>query len=147
MPGELIPIIAIIVIFGVPGAIIVTLAQLRHNEKMELIRQGIRPEEDVPRYPGRKSLLWGMLLAGLGFAAVISALWRPDTDLIRFGFLFIGAGVALLVYWKVTAPEREREIRLIEERLRANQGNSPVILPGNRPASTSPEDRFPESGE
>ncbi len=127
MPFDIIPIIAILVTFGVPGAIIVTLAKLRHNEKMEMIRQGMYPEQELPKYPGRKSLLWGILLLGLGLASVASSAWRHDTDLIHFGLLAIGAGAALLVYWKVTTPEREREIRLIEEKIHMNSSRSTVV--------------------
>jgi hypothetical protein len=133
MPGELIPIIAILMAFGAPAAVIIILAVLKHRQKMELARQGINPNASGPGYPGKGPLLWGMILSGLGIASIASSLYDTDHDLMRFGFLFLGAGVALLVYWFVSAPERKRAIQLYEEKLMAEQDYVPMRRPA-RPA-------------
>jgi hypothetical protein len=140
MPGELIPIIAILTVFGAPAAVIITIAILKHRQKMEMVRQGINPNVDTPSYPGKGPLLWGMILTGIGIASIASAFFDTDHDLMRFGFLFLGAGIALLVYWFLTAPERNRAIQIYEERMRAEREYSPERRPA-RTESTSDSDR------
>jgi hypothetical protein len=117
--GDLIPILAIIFSFAIPGTVIIIIAVLRHRQRIEFIRQGINPDQGIPQYPKQKPLLWGVLLLGLGIAGIASSIWRGDAGLTRFGFLFSGAGIALLVYWRLTAPDRERARRLFEERYAA----------------------------
>ena len=121
--GNLVPIFGIIFGLGVPAAVIIIIAVLRHRQRIEFIRQGINPDQGIPQYPKQKPLLWGVLLLGLGIAGIASSVWRGDADLTRFGFLFIGAGIALLVYWRLTAPDRERARRLFEERYAAGLGD------------------------
>jgi len=120
---HLVPIFAIIFTFGVPATVIIIIAVLRHRQRIEFIRQGINPDQGIPQYPKQKSLLWGVLLLGLGIAGIASSIWSGNHDLMTFGFLFIGAGIALLVYWRLTAPDRERARRLFEERYAAGLGD------------------------
>lgn len=150
MPGELIPIIGIIFAFGIPGAIIITIAILKHRQKMELMRQGINPFTTVPSYPGKSSLLWGMVLVGIGIASVASSIYDPDHDLMRFGFLFLGAGIALIVYWVVSAPERKRAIQLYEQKILAEQESAPVsrsVRAANTVRSTDRDATPPQENE
>ena len=134
--GQLVPIISIIMAFGTPAAVIIVFAVLRHRQRIELIRQGINPDQGIPQYPKQKPLLWGVLLLGLGIAGIASSVWRGDAGLTRFGFLFIGAGIALLVYWRLTAPDRERARRLFEERYAA--GAAETRTPARRAYAEPP---------
>jgi hypothetical protein len=120
--GHLVPIFGIVFAFGAPTAVIIVIAILRHRQRMELIRQGINPDQGIlPGYPKQKSLLWGLLLLGIGIAAIASVIWSGDHNLMTFGIIFTGAGIASLVYWKLTAPERERARKLFEERYAAGE--------------------------
>jgi hypothetical protein len=114
----MVPIIAVLVTFGAPAAVIIIMAILKHRQKMEMVRQGINPNADIPAYPGKGPLLWGMILTGLGVALIASALYESKHDHMRFGFLFLGAGIGLLLYWKISVPERNRAIQLYEKRMR-----------------------------
>ena len=124
MLSHLVPIIGLLVVFGVPCAIIITFTVLKHCQNMELVRQGINPTETDQRYPGNKPLLWGMILMGLGGAAIVSALIDTDHDFMPIGMLSLGAGIALLVYWKVSEPDHKRAIQLYDERLLTNRNVS-----------------------
>jgi hypothetical protein len=126
----------IIFAFGAPALVIIVLAVLRHQQRMEMIRQGMNPDTQALQYPGKKSLLWGLLLTAIGLAAVIGGFFQYDRDISGFGFLVAGAGIALLIYWKLTEPDRERARRLYEERYLELSGpqekrNPPASEPGN----------------
>jgi len=127
---NLVGIIAIIFTFGAPAIVIIALARLRHEQRIEMIRKGINPIVSTPSYPGKKTLLRGLILTALGIGALISTLINSNTILMRFGFFFLGAGVALLVYWKVTAADREREHLLYEEYFSKELASSPKSNPG-----------------
>ncbi len=133
----MVPIIAILTTFGVPCAIIITIAVLRHRQKMELVRQGINPNTAVPSYPGNKPLLWGLILIGLGVAGIVTSIYDSDHDFMRFGILSLGAGIALLVYWKVSEPDRKRAMRLYEEKFMTE--SAVTTLSGPSPAVNPPE--------
>lgn len=117
--GELVPILGIIAVFGVPAAVIIVFAILRHRQRMELIRQGINPDTGIPPYPGQRALLFGMLLSLIGLAIIINGILNGDSNFLRSGLPITGAGIAILLYWKLTAPDRERIKRLFEERYAA----------------------------
>lgn len=127
--GPMIPIVAILSTFGIPAIIIIVLAKLRHDQRMELIRQGINPDGGMPAYPGQKSLFWGLLFAGIGIAFIVGGFSFED-HLRMPGIFFLSVGIAALVYWKLTAPDRERQRQLYEERYRngdTNRGTLPQV--------------------
>lgn len=119
--GNLVPLFGIVFMFAAPTAVIIVIAILRHRQRMELIRQGINPDQGIPPYPKQKPLLWGLLFLGIGIAAIAQMIWSGNHDLMTFGFLFTGAGIAFLVYWKLTAPDRERARKMFEERYAAGE--------------------------
>lgn len=135
----MIPVIAILVTFGVPAIVIIVLANLRHQQRLEMIRHGINPDVPAPQslnYPGKKSLLWGLLLTAVGLAAFISSLNGGDHDLNGIGLFLAGAGIALLIYWKLTEPDREHARRRYEEHQMTSttpgeHKDSPASEPGN----------------
>jgi hypothetical protein len=116
----IVKIFAFLIVFGAPAAVIIVIARLRYAQKMELIRRGLDSRNTLPRLPGNKSLFWGILCVGFGLAAIVSTIINPSHECLRFGFLTVGIGVSLLVYWKATGPERKRLIQLYEERMREN---------------------------
>lgn len=145
----MVPILGIIFVFGAPAVVIIVLAKLWHERRMEMIRQGINPSmrtaiNNAPAYPGEKSLLWGLIMAFLGVAAIISTSINShsDPDFMNLGLLSLGAGLALLVYWKLTAPERERARRLFEDKLKAETASSPQTTP--QPSCPETEPPAPE---
>ena len=113
--NELIPIMSIILAFGVPAAIIIVVARMRHQQKMELIRRGMNPNILEIVYPRKKALFWGILLTGLGIAGCVGAVVMEAPPLGNTSLLVLAAGIAVLIYWKLTAREREREKMLYEK--------------------------------
>ena len=92
----------------------------RHKERMELIKQGINPASTKVPTQGTGSLLWGLLLvaAGLGMVITFIAGYGDDAT-FGFGLVFLLGGVALIVYYKLTKPQRERAMRLQEQLIAA----------------------------
>lgn len=129
MFGVLVPIIAITFSFGVPALVIIILAVLWHRQRIEMIRSGINPNTQSINYPGKKSLLWGLLLTMGGIAFIIYGFTGSDHDISGFGLFLAGAGIALLVYWKMTEPDRERARRLYEEHFMTPPADQPSPSP------------------
>jgi len=114
MEGILVPL----GLFAMVVLVIYFVGSRRHQERMELIKQGINPTRLQVTAPGNGSLLWGLLLVAVGLALVIQyAFVEQDHDTMGFGLAALFGGAALLAYYKVTAPQRERALKLHEQHL------------------------------
>ena len=101
----------------------------RHRERMEMIQRGVDPSLftgiTTSRF-GSKTLFLGLLGAAVGLAFLIGSFLthHGDEGMIVAGLLFLFGGGAMLLYWKLTAKDRDRERRLQEEHL-ARSANLP----------------------
>jgi hypothetical protein len=61
----------------------------------------------------------GLLFVGFGLANVISFLFgfAGGGYTLPKGLMFLFGGIGLLIYYKVTAPQRERVMRLLEKQI------------------------------
>jgi hypothetical protein len=114
--NSLVPLVAIITVFGVPAAVIIVWNVLKHREKIVLMKNGFAPGVAYPGYPGRAPLLWGILITAVSAVWVILALIQYEYHSVNTGFLTLAFGIALLVYWKITAPHRQRDMEFYERR-------------------------------
>ena len=108
----MIPIIAIIFTFGIPGVIIFWAIQSKHRERMKLIEKGLTPEEvrdyfrDAEKKPKNpySTLKWGILLLflGVGFflANILEYTLEVGEDFMPALLLFFG-GAAFIVYYLI----------------------------------------------
>ncbi len=128
---------------------IILIARYRHNERMELIRQGIHPASLIPSVPGKKSLPWGLLLSFLGIGLLVYSIMIPEPSGLPGGIICLSIGLPLLIYWKVTKPERERLTKIYEEKLLAESAS--VVKKTNESVQESPvtdeTDTSPEETE
>ena len=101
--------VVLIVYFGVSR---------RHSERVELIKRGINPEKYDIKLPGRLGLPSGVILLALGVGFFVPTMiigdWN-DANEIGWSLACIIAGVGLIIYWKITASDRERALKLKEE--------------------------------
>ncbi len=90
----------------------------RHKERMEMIRQGM-PLPGRVSTPGTIGLGLGLLFVGFGLANVISFIFgfAGGGYTLPKGLMFLFGGIGLLIYYKVTAPQRERVMRLQEKQI------------------------------
>ncbi len=108
----LVPLAAIVFLFGIPGVIIFWAIQSKHRERMKLIERGLTPEEvksyfanaeKKPKSP-YSTLKWGILFLalGLGFfvANVLEYTLEIGEDLMPALLLFFG-GAAFIVYYLI----------------------------------------------
>ncbi len=116
-------------LLDVPFFILVTIVIIvlyttsrRHRERMEMIKKGMIQSlytEPSGSKSGSKTLFLGLLGAATGLAFLISTFFVHShgsrEGMIITGTLFLFGGGAMLLYWKLTAKERERERRLREE--------------------------------
>ena len=119
--GDLIGLTAVVLIFGAIPAIIIFIASRRHKERMEMLSKGVNASlfTQAPS-PGSKTLLWGLIAVAVGLALLISAVFVQrhfDRDMITFALFFLFGGGATLLYWKLTAKDRESVRRLHEKHL------------------------------
>lgn len=108
----IIPVVAIIFIFGIPGVIIFWAIQSKHRERMKLIDKGLTPEEvreyfrDAEKKPKNpfSTLKWGILFLflGVGFflANVLEYTFEIGEDLMPALLMFFG-GAAFIVYYLI----------------------------------------------
>ena len=108
-----------ITLFGCITGIIVFIAARRHKERLELIKQGKFPDmhAPTPQKTGSKSLFLGLFAFGAGIALLLSAVLvqNSDRDLITTSLVLLFCGGALLLYWRLTAKDREYARRINEE--------------------------------
>jgi hypothetical protein len=143
MGVEIVPVVAIVFVFGIPtGAVVVwivlnyykrrRLMELHHAERMAAIERGM----DIPPLPielidgrsaprrRRSSLLPGLVWFFIGLAVLISTIML-DKDIPLFGGLIpLGIGLAYLIYY--FAEGRKLEARMLEQDL-ANRSNSRTL--------------------
>lgn len=108
----IIPVVAIIFTFGIPGVIIFWAIQSKHRERMKLIDKGLTPEEvrayfaDAEKKPKSpfSTLKWGILFLFLGvaffLANVLEYSLEIGEDLMPALLLFFG-GAAFIVYYLI----------------------------------------------
>ena len=127
MEGVLVPFI----IFASITAIVIFIASRRHNERMEMIKHGMNPVRLAPPRTGGKTLLFGLICIAIGLALLISVLSmgfsRSEHDTLLIALMFLLGGVSLLVYWKLTAGDRERALRAYERHLAEEQSHDQTL--------------------
>ena len=129
MEGILVPL----AFFAMITVIVTFIARYRNRERMELIKNGMVP---FPAVPGKGSLLWGLLLTFVGFAfsVAVLVLGIPKESLMG-GAIFGSAGIALLMYYKFTIPDREKAEELYREMIEASAGKSQPDDSSGEPSS------------
>lgn len=105
-----------IAMFAMVVLIVYFVGARRHQERMELIKQGINPASTKVPTLGTGSLLWGLLIAAVGLGMVITFIAGHGGN-ATFGFGLVGllGGVALLLYYRLTKAQRERAMKLYEQ--------------------------------
>ena len=113
--------------FDVPFFILATIVIIvlyktsrHHRERMEMLRKGVTPSmfAEVPiSWPGNKSLLLELLSVAVGLAFLISyfLMGHGDEGMIVACSLFLFSGGSILLYWKLTAQDREHQRHLQEK--------------------------------
>ncbi len=117
----LIPMVAIVFTFGIPGVIIFWWLYTKHRERMRLIEKGLTPDEvkayfsetnNKPRNP-YSSLKWGILLTFLGIGIFLANLFEGLYDLeegVMMGIIVLFAGIGFLVYYGVVSSKLKNQI-------------------------------------
>lgn len=111
---SMIPVIAIIFTFGIPGIIIFWWLYTKHRERMRLIEKGLTPEEvkayfsDVSQKPANKysSLKWGILFTFLGLGIFLANLLESLYDIeegVMMGMILFCVGLGLLLYYSIVS--------------------------------------------
>lgn len=116
----LIPMIAIVFTFGIPGVLIFWWLYTKHRERMRLIEKGLTPEEvkayfsetnTKPKNP-YSSLKWGILLTFLGIGIFLANLFEGMYDLeegVMMGIIVLSSGIGFLVYYAVVSSKLKNQ--------------------------------------
>ncbi|MBK8550422.1 MAG: hypothetical protein IPL53_04900 [Ignavibacteria bacterium] len=111
---SLIPMVAIVFTFGIPGVIFFWWLYTKHRERMRLIEKGLTPDEvkayfadsnTKPKNP-YSSLKWGILLTFLGIGIFLANLFEDMYDIeegVMMGMIILSAGLGFLVYYAVVS--------------------------------------------
>jgi len=104
-------------LFGAITAIIIYTSSRRHKERLELIRRGMNPVS--PPGSGGFALFLGLGGAAIGLALIVSAILVArgglDREMLTGGIITFFGGAAFLLYWKLTAGDREKAFRAYEK--------------------------------
>mgnify|MGYP001183715143 CR=1 FL=1 len=114
----LIPILGMLMVFGIPGLIIFWAIYTKHKERMRLIEKGLAPDEvkkyfaseDKIRSPYR-GLKWAIILLSLGAGIVISNILYDKFNLsdgYTFGLVMLFLGIGFLIYYIVVKNKTEQ---------------------------------------
>ena len=120
-------------LFGMVTAVVIFIASRSHRERMELIKQGINPVQLTSPKTGNKSLLFGLICIAIGLALLISVivnLTHFDQATLTSALISLLGGVSLLVYWKLTAGDRERALQAYERYLAEEQSRNQTLNTG-----------------
>jgi len=111
---NLVPLVAIVFTFGIPGLIIFWAIYTKHRERMRLIEKGVTPE-DARKYFGEiekrtrspfSALKWGIIFlflgAGILIANILSEVYSFG-DGVTFGFVVFFIGLGYLIYYLVAS--------------------------------------------
>ncbi len=116
----LIPMVAIVFTFGIPGVLIFWWVYTKHRERMRLIEKGLTPEEvkayfsetnTKPKNP-YSSLKWGILLTFLGIGIFLANLFEGMYDLeegVMMGIIVLSSGIGFLVYYAVVSSKLKNQ--------------------------------------
>ena len=109
------------IVFAAIAAVIIVVAMYRHKERMKMIQNGKYPYTRIPqaRY-GSTTLLFGLIVIGVGLALLISSVLimrHFDRGLMMASLILLFGGGATLLYWKLTAKDREFARRIHQEHL------------------------------
>lgn len=115
----LIPVVAIIATFGIPGIIIFWAIYTKHRERMRLIEKGLPPEEVKAYFAGESkpsnpysALKWGILLTFVGAGIFLGNLLEDMYDAsegIIFGIILLSAGLGFLIYFAIVSAKSKNK--------------------------------------
>jgi hypothetical protein len=118
----MIPILISLGLFAAIAVPIYENIRSKHRERMALIEKGIVTEDVKYLYSGSPergnpygALKWGLILLFVGLALMLAILlssFLKTDESLYFSLISIGAGVALLVYYRI-ALKRQREGELV----------------------------------
>ena len=127
---ELTGLFAVILMLCAIPAIIIYIARGRHNERMKLIERGEyatfgRLDVQSPPHPGRQALFWGLVVIGLGVAGIIYfiVLGIDDEEMFFFSLAGLVVGGAMLLYYRMLAPLREKASQAYDTQLALLEAN------------------------
>jgi hypothetical protein len=109
-------------LFAAVAGIVYIVVSRRHEEKMELITQGLDPL-GIPAPTsllGSQSLLWGLVSLALGLSAFIYFLIMGEVEEPELLYCAISAvviGLACIAYHKLTKAQRAWGMRLYEKKV------------------------------
>jgi len=106
------------------AVIVVTIAYLRHRERMEMLNKGVKPVSfSVPPAPrlGSFALLLGLFGVGIGLSLFIagSIFQDGDSDMMTAATIVFASGLSLIAYWLFTKKDRDQARQLYEENMKA----------------------------
>jgi len=118
-----------IALFAMVVLIVYFVVRSHHAERMELIKHGINPAKYKIHVPGKGVLVWGILFLALGIGGIVALMLvhYPAAGEEKFSTVFLSvagilAGIGFIIYWIISAPERERALKM-REQMMANLPN------------------------
>ncbi|MFC1509386.1 DUF6249 domain-containing protein [Candidatus Omnitrophota bacterium] len=117
----------VLIIFGSIAAIVIFIVVAKYKVRMEMIKKGPVSFTGTPSKTGSASLLIGLFSVAIGLAFfIMSFVHFFEEDIFTFGMFWILGGAAFLIYWKVTAGDREQSCAWYEQLLSMKKENQHI---------------------
>lgn len=101
----LLPIIAVLSVFGTSGFVIYLFLTNRTRERLALIENGADAKIFNQHLHPRQNLKWGMFMVAIGLAIAIAQILieslRLEEGPVYLSLIFVFGGAALLVYYNM----------------------------------------------
>ncbi len=102
----LLPIIAVLSVFGTSGFVLYLFLTNRTRERMALIENGADAKIFNQHIHPRQNLKWGMFLVAIGLAIFVAYFltenFRMEEEAAYSSLVFIFGGASLLLYYNMT---------------------------------------------
>jgi len=99
-------------------ASIICVSYVWYRVRVEMLRKGVNTFMGTPARTGSITLLIGLVSIATGLAFFVNAFIHYfDKVLFSIGLYCLFGGCAFLVYWKVTAKDREKKCQWYEQTL------------------------------
>ncbi|MEE8399856.1 MAG: hypothetical protein V3S89_12680, partial [Desulfobacterales bacterium] len=101
--------------FATVVLIVYFISSYGYKERIEMLKMGLTPPPRGGLLRGMASLWMGLVIGAIGLALLLFQFFGYNRDELQGGIICLFIGIGLLIYYRMAAPQRERQMRLHEE--------------------------------
>lgn len=115
MAADLTDILVPLGLFATVVLIVYFVNSYGYKERMEMLKMGLSPSPRGGSLVGMASLWLGLVIGSIGLALLLLQCFVYERHGFQSGTICLFIGIGLFIYYRMAAPQRERQMRLHEE--------------------------------